>query len=199
MDINGNWCVICPTGAAITQFRKVEVKRREDRIITLLWSLMWWRFKERKRRSSCSYDSRGPCLIVSPLTSSATKSSHTKIVSPEQSRLWPACCWPQWHHCWCASTGGLHAVSEVSLTLLTSWHESQQDLESVNSRFLQYQKPACTLWTCRSTKSVMIVFMMMGIFTQVSEFILVNSHEIYKLHMDVCNPDCIYNVLLFTV
>lgn len=147
MDINGNRCVICPTGAAITQFRKVEVKRREDRIITLLWSLMWWRFKERKRRSSCSYDSRGPCLIVSPLTSSATKSSHTKIVSPEQSRLWPACCWPQWHRCWCASTGGLHAVSEVSLTALTSWHESQQDLESVNSRFLQYQKPACTLWT----------------------------------------------------
>lgn len=68
MDINGNRCVICPTGAAITQFRKVEVKRREDRIITLLWSLMCWRFKERKRRSSCSYDSRGPCLIVSPLT-----------------------------------------------------------------------------------------------------------------------------------
>lgn len=64
MDINGNRCVICPTGAAITQFRKVEVKRREDRIITLLWSLMWWRFKERKRRSSCSSWSLSHCVPV---------------------------------------------------------------------------------------------------------------------------------------
>lgn len=42
-----------------------------------------------------------------------------------------------------------------------------------------------------------MVFMMMGIFTQVSEFILVNSHEIYKLHMAVCNPDCIYIMYCF--